>query len=204
VLVALLDTCVLWPALQRDVLLSLAVEGLYRPIWSDAVLAELEHHERRKLRIRGMDPGEAARRAAGLVRAMEDAFPHAAVAGWEDLDGSFGLPDADDEHVVAAAVVGGAGIVVTSNVRDFPDRCLSGAMRVTPPVVFVDEIVAARPRDAVVAIVAVAARSGRLGPRLVPGAVLEVMASRYGMARAAETLARQLRGGSVVSPRGRG
>ena len=103
---AVLDTCVLWPSLQRDVLLSLAAENLYRPLWSTAILDELEFHEARKLEGRGIDSHTAATRATHLIEQMASAFDDACVIGWETLEGSFGLPDPDDEHVVAAAVVG--------------------------------------------------------------------------------------------------
>ena len=61
---ATLDTSVLWPSLQRDFLLSLAVEGAYRPTWSSAILDELEFHEEAKLVKRGIPIAEAASRAA--------------------------------------------------------------------------------------------------------------------------------------------
>lgn len=79
--VAVLDTCVLWPSLQPDLLLSLAAESLYRPVWSDAVLEELEFHETLKLVDRGIDPGDAAARAAHLVEQMAAAFSDACVSG---------------------------------------------------------------------------------------------------------------------------
>ncbi|HEX6357498.1 PIN domain-containing protein [Actinophytocola sp.] len=118
---ALLDTCVLWPNLQRDFLLSLAVEGLYRPIWSATILEELEYGEERKLIERGKEPAQAVSRAQHLICEMRRAFDDAEVEGWEGLEGTYELPDPDDEHVVAAAVVGGAGAIITLNVKDFPE-----------------------------------------------------------------------------------
>lgn len=71
---AVLDTCVLWPSLQRDFLLSLAVENLYRPLRSSAILEELEMHEARKLVGRGVSMPDADRSAQRLVAQMTAAF----------------------------------------------------------------------------------------------------------------------------------
>jgi hypothetical protein len=90
--------------LQRDFLMSMAVEGLYRPLWSGVILDELEFHEAAKLERRGHS---AASAQARLVGTMREHFDDALVTGWEPLEGTFSLPDPDDEHVVAAAVVGG-------------------------------------------------------------------------------------------------
>lgn len=89
---ALLDTSVLWPSLQRDFLLSLAVEGLYRPLWSEAILDELREHEAVKLRKRSGQPDNARTSADRLIATMREHFDDAIVTGWEPLDGSFGLP----------------------------------------------------------------------------------------------------------------
>ncbi|MFF0818626.1 PIN domain-containing protein [Rhodococcus sp. NPDC003318] len=133
---AVLDTCVLWPSRQRDFLLSLAIAGLYRPLWSDAILEELEYHEAAKLEGRGSDAATAAAAAALLVGRMREAFDDAVVTGWEPLDGSYGLPDPDDEHVVAAAVVGGAGVIVTHNFKDFPEGLVPKHIQVVSPAEF--------------------------------------------------------------------
>lgn len=109
---AVLDACVLWPSLQRDFLLSLAAERLYRPLWSDVLLDEVEDNEAAKLVRRGALPADAASRAAFLRSEMVRGFPDAIVTGFEPLEGSFGLPDPDDEHVLAAAFLGGAGAIV--------------------------------------------------------------------------------------------
>jgi hypothetical protein len=179
---------VLWPSTQRDFLLSLAAENLYRPIWSGAILAELEFHEVAKLRRHDVSPEEAQSRAQYLVDQMRQAFDDAEIQGWEGLEGSYGLPDPDDEHVVAAAVVGGAGAIVTANFKDFPADRLPSGLHVLSAAEFAGNTVSLDPARSLVAVGRIAGRSGRKGPGLTVEDIFDVLAERYGMADAVDVL----------------
>lgn len=109
---ALLDTNVLYGALLNDFFLELADRGLYRPLWSADILEEL----RRNL-IRG---GEGDRLVEKRIATMATYFPDAMVDGYESLIPSMTC-DPKDRHVLAAAVRGGAEVLVTFNLRDFPE-----------------------------------------------------------------------------------
>jgi hypothetical protein len=188
VFAALLDTCVLWPSLQRNFLLSLAVEGMYRPVWSSAILDELAYAEAAKLVRRGEAECQAAHRARRLIEQMRAAFDDAEAVGWEPLEGTYGLPDPDDEHVVAAALVAGAGVIVTDNLKHFPEGCLPEGIKALAPSQFAEDTVALSPGSAWAAIESIVARSGRRGPALTTATVLECLESRYGMTQAVELL----------------
>lgn len=179
---AILDTCVLWPSLQRDFLLSLAIEGSYRPLWSSAILGELEEHEALKLIDRGTAADEARRRAVHLVAQMRQAFNDAEVAGWEKLEGSYGLPDPDDEHVVAAAEIGGAGVIVTENFRDMPSALIPPTIQLQTPAEFAHNTVAINPAAALRAVEKVAKRFRN--PPQTPDQILDTLIDRYGLADA--------------------
>lgn len=66
-----------------------------------------------------------ADRVQHRVQTMRSHFEDALVTEWEDLLGSITLPDPNDRHVVAAAAVGRADVIVTFNIRDFPEQQLS-------------------------------------------------------------------------------
>lgn len=183
---ALLDTNVLWPNLQRDFLLSLAAEGLFRPLWSEDILAELRWSQVAKQVQAGADAGDAEESAARLEAAIRHAFPDALVVGYEPLMGTFNLPDPDDEHVLAAAVVGGAGVIVTHNLKHFSSELLPPPLIAIDPAAFAEQTVEVDPRRAHQAIHEMAARSGRRGPRLSERDILDTLARRYGMAQAME------------------
>ncbi|WP_336626306.1 MULTISPECIES: PIN domain-containing protein [unclassified Microbacterium] len=185
---ATLDTSVLWPSLQRDFLLSLAIEGTYRPTWSSAILDELQFHEEAKLVKRGMPVAEAARRAATLIAAMRREFADAEVDGWQPLEGTFGLPDPDDEHVLAAAVTAGAGAIVTENLKDFPADRIPPGIQVLSAREFAKNTVALNPRLALAAVHEIASRSGRYGATLAVGEILETLRDRYGMIEAVDMM----------------
>ena len=108
----LLDTCILVPAVLRDVLLTAAEAGLYRPLWSPDILDALERTLTGDL---GLEPAQASH----ARQEMEAFFPEALVTGYAHLSASMMNHDGD-RHVLAAAVQGGTDIIVTENLRHFP------------------------------------------------------------------------------------
>ncbi len=58
------------------------------------------------------------------VELMNKAVPDCLVENYEDLIDSLELPDPNDRHVLAAAIKRQADVIVTINVRDFPEEVL--------------------------------------------------------------------------------
>jgi hypothetical protein len=56
---------------------------------------------------------------------MDKSTRDALVTGYESLIHALNLPDPDDRHVLAAAIVGRCDVIVTNNLQDFPDVALS-------------------------------------------------------------------------------
>jgi len=83
---ALLDANVLYPFWVRDVLLSFAEAGLYRPRWSARIHAEWSQS---LLKARP----HLAESIARTIRLMDGAFPEAMVEGYETLMEGLPLPD---------------------------------------------------------------------------------------------------------------
>jgi predicted nucleic acid-binding protein len=180
VFAALLDTCVLWPSKQRDFLLSLAVVKLYRPLWSSAILDELLYCETDKLvEKQGIPQIEAERRSAHLIEQMRTHFDDAEVRNWEPYEGTFGLPDPDDEHVIAAAVAGHAGAIVTDNLKHFPLDKVPPGIEVLRPGEFAANTVAVAPQRALEAVINLTARFKN--PSVSVDELLSILRNRYGM-----------------------
>jgi PIN domain len=114
---AVLDACVMVPVALADTLLRVAEKGMYRPLWSDRILAEAQ------AAVEEIHPGiDVQKRFTNMREAFDDAL----VTGWEDLEAGISLPDIDDRHVAAAAVRADAQAIVTFNMSDFPAATLSG------------------------------------------------------------------------------
>jgi hypothetical protein len=124
-LMAFLDASVLYPNLTRNLLVSFGVAGVYQPRWSARVHEEWISAPRRN---RPDIPASKIER----IRTLMDSHIHdALVEGYEHWIASLTLPDMDDRHVLAAAIHGGATIIVTMNLRDFPASTLA-AFGITP------------------------------------------------------------------------
>jgi hypothetical protein len=119
--VALLDANVLYPAPIRDLLLQLAVSDLFRSRWSAAIHREW---------IEALQRNEPHRERAALHRTrdqMDRAVRDCLVTGYEPLIPTLSLPDANDRHVLAAAIAGECDVIATKNLEHFPERVIAPA-----------------------------------------------------------------------------
>ena len=115
---AVLDACVLFPTVLREVLLGVAAQGLYEPLWSDRILREWV---RATAKLGALAVAQAEGEAA-LLRAR---FPQGFVRENRDIEARLLLPDPDDLHVRAVAIAGHADCIVTFNAVDFPRHVLA-------------------------------------------------------------------------------
>lgn len=150
----LLDACILYPTVLREILLGVAATGAFAPLWSARILEEWA----RAAGKLGAGQEAIARGEIAVARAR---WPGAEVAVGRETEARLWLPDADDVHVLAAAIDGEADVLVTLNIRDFPVRTLDAeAILLRHPDAFLTEIHARAPDvvDGVVAAVHAKAR----------------------------------------------
>lgn len=115
----LFDANVLYPAPLRDALMQLAVTDLFKAKWTadihrewiEALLRTQPHRER-----------AALERTRDL---MDQATRDCLVTGYEPLIPGLTLPDPDDRHVLAAAIVGRCDAIITFNQKHFPPATLA-------------------------------------------------------------------------------
>jgi predicted nucleic acid-binding protein len=139
-----LDTNVIYPIETRDLLFWFAHYDLYTPKWSEHIFDEWADVMRRK----GISEDEIIKR----ISKANLAFPDAMVNNYTGLISGLKLPDKKDCHVLAAAIKTNANLIVTNNIKDFPEEYLSSfGLAAKTADDFLTDIIDLNPEEAVVA-----------------------------------------------------
>jgi predicted nucleic acid-binding protein len=115
---ALYDACVLFPAPLRDLLTQLALTDLFRARWTNQI------HDEWIRSVLNKRPDLTLEQLTHTKELMNSHVRDCIVEGYEYLIPTLTLPDPDDRHVLAAAIAGSADVIVTFNLKDFPESIL--------------------------------------------------------------------------------
>jgi len=174
------DACVLYPAPLRSFLMYLAISDLYHARWSNDI-----HEEWMRNVLK--DHADISRAQVERIRdLMNQHVRDGLVTGYEPLIDVLTLPDANDRHVLAAAILCAADTIVTFNLKDFPEDALKpyGIQAQHP-----DEFLTLQ-LDLAPSVVCAAAKRHRSSLKNPPMNVVEYLASleRQGLAQTVSSL----------------
>lgn len=117
--VVLYDSCVLYPAPLRDLLMHLAMADVYRAKWTNEI------HEEWISNVL-LNRSDLKREFLERTRIkMNTHVSDCIVENYQHLIPSLILPDLNDRHILAAAIYSDASHIVTYNLKDFPEKILS-------------------------------------------------------------------------------
>ncbi|MGH8907681.1 MAG: PIN domain-containing protein [Egibacteraceae bacterium] len=135
------DTATLYPISLADLVLRLAEVGMFELIWSDHLLAEVE---RVLVAYKGLPPN----RARYFCDCIRNVFPDGRVPPerYLPLVASRTGPDPDDHVHSAAAVAGGATVVLSPDKTGYPSRDTSPARRRDPDA-YLTQLLRRHPHD---------------------------------------------------------
>ena len=111
---ALLDANVLVPIRLTDLFVQLAVDDLFRAKWT------LDIHREWMTALRRIYPDIGQERLDRRRDQMNAETRDALVTDYVSIIDSLKLPDENDRHVLAAAIIGRCDVIVTYNLKDFP------------------------------------------------------------------------------------
>jgi hypothetical protein len=153
----------------------LALRDLFQARWSDLV------HEEWIAALLRNRPDLTFAQLTRTRRLMDENVDDALVSGYEHLIGQFTLPDPKDRHVLAAAIHGGASVIVTGNLRDFPAEVLAAyGIEAQHPDAFVNAKLEDNPEEVIASL-----HELRLDLKKPPFTMPELLASlaRQGLAQ---------------------
>lgn len=112
------DACTLYPAPLRDLLMQLSLTTIFRAHWSNQV------HEEWIFNLLKKNSKLKREQLERVKNLMNKYAPDSLVEGYEFLIDSIVLPDLNDRHIVAAAYHSRSDVIVTFNLKDFPEKNL--------------------------------------------------------------------------------
>jgi predicted nucleic acid-binding protein len=115
----ILDACIIYRASLRDLLMELALNGLFKAKWTK----DIDNEWMKSLLKNRPDLTHEKLEKTRLL--MNIALPDYLVDGYEPIIETIDLPDKKDRHVLAAAIRVKADAILTYNIKDFPKKFLN-------------------------------------------------------------------------------